>query len=523
MNPETESQTLGEQLAQEAVEHVLEHAEKYCERERERITAANEPKIIAIENELATLNEAEAALKDRIRQAPPIGDIQTRRRKARYYWAITAMLAIAGFFFSLLAFDPYRLGWKSYLYCLGIAIVTPFCVEKFLETWSSARLMKALATVACASALAALVLLAVVRGDVIGEQLKAVSAVVFSDGAPVSQPQTDFYDKTLLLLRCVMGLLAIAMEIGAGVALYEARRLASEGEDPIQLSDELKALREKIASRHSELAGLRKEPSLFANRFWRDFHRGMLNGVSRRAAAKAAALLFLALALFSPARSLAADRTNLVVALDMSQSVAVRGTDGKEEFQKNVAAVSHLLGETPSNSRVTVIGITDRSFAQPEIILSAQLPDDEGYFKEKLAAGRTQLLHAWHERSKALEASSPHTDVLGAMLVAGEIFRQSQKGRNVLVIFSDMREESAMLNLERPALVPVASALAAVQKQKLVPDLKGVEVYALGVDGAGKETPYWQSLRDFWTAYFEKSGASLKAYSILRDPPKLGE
>ena len=31
----------------------------------------------------------------------------------------------------------------------------------------------------------------------------------------------------------------------------------------------------------------------------------------------------------------------------------------------------------------------------------------------------------------------------------------------------------------------------------------GVEVYALGVDGAGKDMRYWQTLRDFWTAYFQ--------------------
>jgi hypothetical protein len=286
MGPDNTPETLGEQLAQEAVAHVFDHADNYCARERERISAVNEPKIIAIDKELASLKEEETALQERIHRAPPIGEIRTRRRKARYYWAITALLAIAGFFFSLLAFDPYRLGWKSYLYCVGIAVVTPFCVEKFLETWSNPKLMKALAALACTAALASIVLLAVVRGDVLSQQVKSVSAVVFADGAPIPEkPQTDFYDKTLVLLRCVMGLLALAMEIGAGVALYEARRLGSEGEDPIQLAQDLKALREKIASRESERAQLQKEPMLFANRFWRDFHRGMLNGASRRAVA----------------------------------------------------------------------------------------------------------------------------------------------------------------------------------------------------------------------------------------------
>jgi hypothetical protein len=40
----------------------------------------------------------------------------------------------------------------------------------------------------------------------------------------------------------------------------------------------------------------------------------------------------------------------------------------------------------------------------------------------------------------------------------------------------------------------------------------------LGVDGAGKDIVYWQSLRDFWTAYLPALGADLKRYSVLRDP-----
>jgi len=42
--------------------------------------------------------------------------------------------------------------------------------------------------------------------------------------------------------------------------------------------------------------------------------------------------------------------------------------------------------------------------------------------------------------------------------------------------------------------------------------LKGIEVYALGVDGAEKSTSYWQSLKAFWSEYFAKAGATLGTY-----------
>ncbi len=35
-------------------------------------------------------------------------------------------------------------------------------------------------------------------------------------------------------------------------------------------------------------------------------------------------------------------------------------------------------------------------------------------------------------------------------------------------------------------------------------------------------TYHWQTLRDFWTAYLKRTGAVLKTYSVLRDPPDLG-
>jgi hypothetical protein len=35
------------------------------------------------------------------------------------------------------------------------------------------------------------------------------------------------------------------------------------------------------------------------------------------------------------------------------------------------------------------------------------------------------------------------------------------------------------------------------EKNQVIPDLRGVEVYIMGVDRAGKDVAYWQTLRDF--------------------------
>ena len=91
----------------------------------------------------------------------------------------------------------------------------------------------------------------------------------------------------------------------------------------------------------------------------------------------------------------------------------------------------------------------------------------------------------------------------------------------MLVIFSDMRHHTKSLDLETPAAIPVRFALSKVETSHLVVDLKGVDVDVLGVDGAGKQFAYWDTLRNFWSEYFKKTGANLREYSMLRDVPVL--
>jgi hypothetical protein len=521
VNHETQVQTPGEEFGCKAVAEVLTKAHNYCEYETQRIALTNNSKISALRAQLALLHGEDRKLQERLQRAVPAGDLKERRRKAIYYWSVTAFLAVAAFFFSLLAFDPYRLGWKSYLYCLGIAVISPFCVEKFLEVWASPRLMKALATIACLAALSSLVLLALVRGDVLAQAAQNVASVVTFSDTPTSEPHNNFYDRTVVLLRLLMALLALAMEIGAGLALFEARRLgAVSGDDPARVAEAQKAVEATMLTKFEELKRLENASAVFQNEFWRDFYRALSDGLTRRSLVKISIFVLCVVLAIAP-RADAADRLNLVIALDLTQSVAVKGTDQKQEFQKNVDAVARLLASSPAGARITVLGITDRSFSQPSILLSAELSDDPGYFGERLQAARSRLAHSFRERSKDLHPDSRQTDVAGALMVASDLFRASSGRRNILVVFSDMRSDTPALDLEHARIVSTTFAMQKAEKERLLPDLHGVEVYALGVDGAGKDMRYWQTLRDFWTTYFKRTGANLKSYSVLREPPDL--
>src|SRR4029077_13670535 len=131
------------------------------------------------------------------------------------------LLTGAAFFFSLIAVGPYRLARHGNLYCLGIALVTPFAVEEFLAAWHSERVLKAVVTVCFLAALAGGGLLAAIRGDLLSQQVQESAPAIVIDGenAAALQPQNSFYDSTHGSLRMLMLLLALAIDLGAGVAI----------------------------------------------------------------------------------------------------------------------------------------------------------------------------------------------------------------------------------------------------------------------------------------------------------------
>lgn len=518
-----EARKVGGELGAEVATHVDRHGERFCTAERQRIEAANRPKVMALRAKLAVLKEVEEWIKERIHKAPPAGDLRARKRRALLHYAMLAVLTAAAFVFAVLAFEPFRLGWKSWLYCVGIAVVTPFLVDLILERWASQKLVTMLTTIAGVVALASLMLLAVVRGDIFMQQAaSSISPVVVAGDAPATTgATTDFYGHTLPLLRIIMALLSLAIEVGAGIALYEARRCGAVGEDITALQRELGDVRESMIVHGHELLTVENEGETFEHEFWRDFYRSVING-AREGGKRTLFVLFLCLALFGHDRAYAAEHLNLVMVLDLSKSEAATGHDGKTEFTKNVESVTSILATVPAGTSVTVLGITDDSFGAPYVLLKAQLSTDEGYFHERLAKGRAALVQVWKDRSARLAPNCKQTDILGALLVASEVFHASEGGRKVLIMLSDMRQDTGALDLEHGPMADPSMMLRQITSKRLRASLNAVDVYALGVDAAGVDVEYWTRLRDFWTEYLKEAGATLRGYSVLREVPKLG-
>jgi hypothetical protein len=347
----------------------------------------------------------------------------------------------------------------------------------------------------------------------LAQQVQSATIVVIDDNQPSPEAPNTFYGSTLGLLRFATVLLSLAIELGGGLALREAWNSSTDAvEDWAKLREELGLVQLRMVGIVREVTTLENEPALFAHRFWRDFYGSMITEAVRSAMTKLL-VLAIALMLVSHANAATPPHLNLVVAIDLSKSVAVKGPDGTTEFQKNIDGVTRLLAQVPADTRITLVGITDHSFAQPYILLSATVPGDIGYFGERLTSARNQLVQTWKRRSASLEPAFPATDILGALLLASQIFQQQSTGagRRVLVLFSDMRNTTPELNLESPHRLPSNPAPI---------DLHQADVYVLGVDGAGLPTARWHEIERFWNTYIHDSSASLRAFSVLRSLPE---
>jgi hypothetical protein len=524
MNYEHEIADVGSQLGSEAAEHITQRADDYCESERQRIKLSNEAQINALNVEGTRLTKRERQIEERLRLAPPPGNTKSQKRKARFYWFTGILLSVAAFFFSLIAFAPFRLGWYGILYCLGIAVAVLFAVEVFLDAWKNDKLLKSVATLVFLAALGGGALLAAIRGDLLAQQVQQSAPPVVIDGensAP-PPPQNSFYESTRGSLRLLMLLLALAIDLGAGVAIHRALLLGETSDEECEkLGKELASIQERLGTIVFEIMALTNAPGIFVARFWRDYYRAMLTQTVRKAATKLLGLS-LCLLLLGAGRVCGQKRLNLVVAVDLSASEAVKGHDGQSQFNKNIQGVTRLLATVPAGSKVTIIGIAENSFAEPYILLSAAVSDDEGYFGERLADARQEIVRTWQKRASQLEPRAKSTDILGGLFVASETFREMPSGRrNILIIYSDMRQSTRALNLEEPIALHVDPVMATVEKRGLLSNLNGVTVYVSGADGAGRQVSQWESLKQIWAAYFKKVGACLLSYSILSNPPDL--
>lgn len=135
------------------------------------------------------------------------------------------------------------------------------------------------------------------------------------------------------------------------------------------------------------------------------------------------------------------------------------------------------------------------------------LESSTGY-KDEMDSQRVRGLNAV---KRTLDEAKPSgsTDILSALSQAKTYYASSgNDGEKVLIIFSDMVEETKALNLSKLRTPDQATKL--FTKATNIPQLNGVSIYAVGAIGNGPNG--FSALETFWKQVFSASGAKCKLF-----------
>lgn len=102
------------------------------------------------------------------------------------------------------------------------------------------------------------------------------------------------------------------------------------------------------------------------------------------------------------------------------------------------------------------------------------------------------------------------TKILDANLLAEKVFEKYKRSKNVLVIFSDMKESSGKIDFEKQKLSAAITnnIIEEEKKASRMPKFADVQVYVVGA-GGGNASDSFNQIQNFWMEYYRAAGASL--------------
>jgi hypothetical protein len=364
--------------------------------------------------------------------------------------------------------------------------------------------------------------LAKTRAVVIADWILEGNRTVVESAAGVAVAPTDAPSlaSTLLpLLESLLPLMAVGLEVMAGVALYFVLTALF---DPALLAYW------RLARLRRRAARLRARAVEAADRAERaDAEAGLTINATRNARAFISkdAIIAIAIAIVvllaistdlfaSPAihtkASCTAENQRVALLIDLSRSRTA------DDVAADAAGVARVLSEGRGCSRYVVLGIGDDGWGAPIVLLDMRVTTSGGWMQQDLKTARRQLTAAWAQTAARLAPMYSGSDVMGTLLYAVELLNISPGRPGTLISFSDGRQTRS-INLEGDAPLSPPAAARRAKALGLVANIPGSRTFFLGASTAGKSPIYWNSLRDFWRAWTAQSGASLGGYSVGRD------
>lgn len=146
----------------------------------------------------------------------------------------------------------------------------------------------------------------------------------------------------------------------------------------------------------------------------------------------------------------------------------------------------------------------NESFEMPTFTTDNPLIVNSGMKKheESLRVRRDKIMQTIESIVSDSSRKINQTRILDSMQLAERVFNTYSRPSKVLVIFSDMIEESDRYNFQRQKVteVTIASILKEEKQKGRLPDLKGVKVYVVGAGASNYKQPPASSMEKYRTS-----------------------
>jgi hypothetical protein len=200
----------------------------------------------------------------------------------------------------------------------------------------------------------------------------------------------------------------------------------------------------------------------------------------------------------------------IIIFVDMSDSAnEARRTVCKMAFEK-------IYQNLRQGDRLVVGTITSRSYIEFKPTVDVEIPkksiwDNRLQFEKKLANAKEKIRG---ETNKLLsrERGTMLTEILDSLNIADIIFHDEKERQKILVILSDMIQDSKEYNFDKDKITDeyIDKVIRDRQKSNLIPNFAGVKVYVAGASAA--DSNKFRAVQTFWARYFAKSGADFSPH-----------
>ncbi len=174
------------------------------------------------------------------------------------------------------------------------------------------------------------------------------------------------------------------------------------------------------------------------------------------------------------------------------------------------------VGDAIRPSERLVIGLAGAKLSDARVIMDLVRPEQTMWESAIKIRAKEKEFHDCLEMAKteilASNASQKSSAILETLSFVGDIMRGDSVNSRRVVVYSDMVQNTESLSFI--GQVNVDGAIKMVEKDKLLWDLKGIDISVAGIGGE-KSLKHAKQVEEFWRKYFEKSGATLKFYGPM--------